>query len=96
MSNEDFYAPVYQEKSFTRRDQTKTYRAREFTGSEAETLFDLNGKNGAPDPARQKGLDGRLIATAVTEVIDGNESPIAIDLANRMPVTLRKELVALF
>lgn len=95
MSNEDFYAPEYVEKTVERRGKSQTFRARELTGAEAENLFDLNGKDGKPDSGKMKGLDVRLVATAVTEVNGGNESPINVELANRMPVKLRKELVAL-
>lgn len=93
MSNEDFYAPEFEERTFTRNGQTKTFRVRELSGDEAEKLFDIRDKQGKTDPAKVKGLDSRIIATSVVEFDGVNEVPITLEQAGKLPAKFRRELV---
>lgn len=93
-NNDDFFAPEYEDREFTRNGKTRTFRIRELTGAEAETLFDLRGRDGKQDSNKVKGLDSRLIATAVIDVTGGAELPISVEQAGKLPAKFRKELTA--
>lgn len=96
MSNEDFYAPETVDKVFTRKGNSKTFRVRELTGEEAESLFDINGKDGKIDPVKSKGLNARIVALAVSEVADSGPVAINVDQAKRLPAKLLRDLVQSF
>lgn len=92
-NNNDFYAPEYEEKTFTRHGVTKTFRVRELSGDEAENLFDIRDRAGKTDPAKIKGLDSRIIATSVVEFDGTNENAITLQQAGALPAKFRRELV---
>lgn len=95
MDNNDFFAPEFVDRDFTRNGKTRKFRIRELTGSEAETLFDLRGRDGKQDSNKLKGLDSRLISTSVVDVTDGGEGEaITVDQAGKLPAKFRKELTA--
>ena len=93
MSNEDFYSPEYEERTFARHGQTKTFRVRELSGDEAERLFDIRDKQGKTDQNKLKGLDSRIIATSVVEFDGVNDVPITLEQAGKLPAKFRRELV---
>lgn len=93
--NEDFYAPETADITITRNGKDVTYRVRELSGDEAERLFNTTGANGKPDPNKTKGLDARIIATAVVELgASGVEAPLQLDAVKNFGIKLRKELMA--
>lgn len=94
--NNDFFAPETIDKAFTRNGNTKTFRIRELTGEEAESLFDINGRDGKIDPAKSKGLNARIVACAVSEVTDAGPQAITADTAKRLPAKLLRDLVQAF
>lgn len=93
MSNNDFYAPEFEERVFTRNGVSKTFRVRELSGDEAEKLFDIRDKQGKTDANKVKGLDSRIIATSVVEFDGVSEVPITLDQAGKLPAKFRRELV---
>lgn len=94
--NDNFFDPEYIDRDFSRNSKTKTFRVRELTGEEADKLFDIRDRSGkGNDPAKLKGLDSRLIATAVTEVTEAGPVSISAEQAGKLPAKLRKELTQL-
>ena len=96
MSDNDFFAPESIDKVFTRNGKTKTFRIHELTGEEAESIFDITGKDGKVDQAKSKGLNGRIIALAVSDVTETGPQAISIDQAKRIPAKLTRDIVQAF